>query len=142
MLEQFLKYFAPKQRGGKKWALQKSSKLVNLYLFIILLPLLIFASQEAFASSGDIHTYAGLGNAGFSGDGGKATAARLSAPSCVASDAAGNLYITDRANQRIRKIDTTGRISTIAGIGAAGYSGDGGSAILAKLKNPFRHCRR
>ena len=60
----------------------------------------------------------------------------LSAPSCVASDAAGNLYITDRANQRIRKIDTTGKISTIAGVGAAGYSGDGGSAILAKLKNP------
>ena len=116
--------------------LQKSSKLFNLYVFTLLLPLLIFASQEAFASSGDIHTYAGLGMAGFTGDGGQATAARLSAPSCVASDAAGNLYITDRANQRVRKIDTTGKISTIAGVGAAGYSGDGGSAILAKLKNP------
>ena len=116
--------------------LQKSSKLFNLYLFILLLPLLIFASQEAFASSGDIHTYAGLGNAGFSGDGGQATAALLNAPGCVASDAAGNLYVSDRANQRIRKIDATGKISTIAGVGAAGYSGDGGSAILAKLKNP------
>ena len=116
--------------------LQKSSKLFNLYVFILLLPLLIFASQEAFASSGDIHTYAGLGKAGYSGDGGQATAARLNAPSCVASDAAGNLYVSDRANQRIRKIDATGKISTIAGVGAAGYSGDGGSAILAKLKNP------
>ena len=54
----------------------------------------------------------------------------------MASDAAGNLYITDRANQRVRKMDTAGKISTIAGVGAAGYSGDGGSAILAKLKNP------
>ena len=116
--------------------LKKNYKLFNFYVFILILPLLIFASQEAFASSGDIHTYAGLGNAGFSGDGGQATAARLSAPSCVASDAAGNLYISDRANQRIRKIDTAGRISTIAGVGAAGYSGDGGTAILAKLNNP------
>jgi Bacterial Ig domain/Fibronectin type III domain/NHL repeat len=54
----------------------------------------------------------------------------------VAVDAAGNLYISDRANQRIRKVSTSGKISTIAGVGGAGYSGDGGSAVLAKLKNP------
>ncbi len=117
-------------------ALLKSSKLSNFYVFTLLLPLLIFASQAAFASPGDVHTYAGLGKAGFSGDGGQATAAFLKSPSCVATDAAGNLYISDRANQRIRKVDATGKISTIAGNGAAGYSGDGGSAILAKLKNP------
>ncbi|MGC2423006.1 MAG: Ig-like domain-containing protein, partial [Nitrospirota bacterium] len=115
--------------------LKKNHKLFNLYIFILLLPLLIFASQ-AFASPGDIHTYAGLGKAGFSGDGGQATAAFLKSPSSVASDAAGNLYISDRANQRIRKIDATGKISTIAGNGLAGYSGDGGSAVLARLNNP------
>jgi sugar lactone lactonase YvrE len=119
--------------------LKKNYKLFNLSIFsifILLLPLLIFASQEASASSGDIHTYAGLGAAGFSGDGGQATAALLNSPSCVAVDAAGNLYISDRANQRIRKVDTAGKISTIAGVGGAGYSGDGGSAVLAKLRNP------
>ena len=55
--------------------LKKNYKLFNFYVFILLLPLLIFASQEAFASSGDIHTYAGLGKAGF-----QATGARLLRP--------------------------------------------------------------
>jgi hypothetical protein len=114
----------------------KSFKLFNFYIFILLFPFIIFSSQKALASPGDIHTYAGLGKAGFSGDGGQATAALLNAPGCVAADAAGNFYVSDRANQRIRKIDAAGKISTIAGVGAPGYSGDGGSAILAKLKNP------
>jgi hypothetical protein len=69
-------------------------------------------------TGGTISTVAGNGKYGFSGDGGAATQASLSDPTGVAVDGAGNLYIVDRGNQRIRKVDTTGRISTVAGTGA------------------------
>jgi hypothetical protein len=76
------------------------------------------------------------GVAGFSGDGGAATLAQLSDPWGVALDAAGNLYIADRINHRIRKVDASGTISTVAGNGTAGFSGDGGDATLAQLSDP------
>ena len=87
-------------------------------------------------SSGTIDTVAGTGRLGFSGDGGPATAARLRFPSGVATDDAGSLYIADQHNQRIRKVDSSGIITTIAGTGARGYGGDGGPAAQARLNHP------
>jgi uncharacterized protein (TIGR03437 family) len=82
--------------------------------------------------SGIVTTVAGTGSATFSGDGGPAAQAALSGPSAVALDAAGNIYISDFFNERIRKI-SNGVISTVVGNGARGFSGDGGSAIAAVL---------
>ncbi len=83
-----------------------------------------------FSPGGSITTVAGTGVTGGTGDGGPATAAQLTAPTAVALDAAGNLYIGTAA--RIRRVDaTTGIITTIAGTGSYGFSGDGGLARLA-----------
>lgn len=81
-------------------------------------------------------TFAGSFNAGYSGDGGAATSARLNNPNSVSVDAAGNVYIADVNNNVIRKVDTSGTITTFAGNGSAGYSGDGGPATLAQLNAP------
>ena len=82
-------------------------------------------------------TVAGNGMPGFSGDGGYASQAELSAPSGIAVDLAGNIYIADRVNNRIRKITAAnGIITTLAGNGAVGYTGDGGLASAAQLNNP------
>ncbi len=83
--------------------------------------------------AGIITTIAGNGTLGYSGDGGPATAAQLNCPACIAIDAAGNLYIADMMNSAIRKINTAGIISTVAGNGARGYSGDGGPATAASI---------
>ena len=88
------------------------------------------------SASGIISTIAGTGTAGFSGDGGPATSAELNFPTAVAVDAAGNVYISEGENNRIRKINTSGIISTIAGTGTAGFGGDGGLATNAQLNNP------
>jgi uncharacterized protein (TIGR03437 family) len=82
--------------------------------------------------SGVLTTVAG-GAFGFSGDGGPATKAALYFPSGVAVDSAGNIYFADKGNNRVRKVDTKGIITTFAGTGTAGYSGDGGPATSAKL---------
>jgi sugar lactone lactonase YvrE len=88
-------------------------------------------------SSGIIQTIAGNGTANYSGDGGPATAAELNNPSGVALDAAGNLYIADEANNRIRIVNTSGVINTFAGNGIQGYSGDGGPATAAEFHSPY-----
>jgi uncharacterized repeat protein (TIGR01451 family) len=88
------------------------------------------------APTGIITTVAGNGLFGFSGDGALATSARLGSPTDVAVDASGNLLIADNSNNRVRKVAVTGLISTIAGTGAAGFSGDGGAAIIAQLRFP------
>jgi len=80
-----------------------------------------------------ITTVAGKSGAGYSGDGGAATNANLYSPQDVAVDSAGNLFIADAGNNRIRKVDTSGIISTVAGKSSAGYSGDGGAATNARL---------
>ncbi len=88
-------------------------------------------------NSGTISTIAGTGVGGFSGDGGLATSAQLNNPSGVGMDTSGNIYVADQNNQRIRKIDLSGNISTVAGNGTAGFSGDGGLATAAQLRNPY-----
>ena len=89
------------------------------------------------ATTGIISTIAGTGTAGYSGDGGLSSSAQLWNPWGVAVDSAGNIFIADTASQRIRKIDvTTGVISTVAGTGTAGFSGDGGLATSAQLNSP------
>ncbi len=87
---------------------------------------------------GIIHTIAGNGNSGFGGDNGPATAAMLYDPSGLAVDTAGNLYIADTFNNRVRKITPDGIIRTIAGTGHAGLSGDNGPATAAQLNYPTR----
>ena len=89
-------------------------------------------------ATGFISTVAGTGTAGFSGDGGLATNAQLNLPTGVNLDAQGNLYIVDRDNNRIRKVNgSTGIITTIAGTGAFSFSGDAGLAVNASLKHPL-----
>jgi sugar lactone lactonase YvrE len=81
----------------------------------------------------NISTFAGTGIQGYSGDGGLCSAANISGPRTMAFDASGNTYISDYFNKRIRKIDPTGIITTFAGIGVQGYSGDGGPAVNAQI---------
>ncbi len=88
------------------------------------------------SSTGTITTIAGTGVAGFAGDNGAATAAQMSAPIAVALDKSGNLVICDQGNNRIRQVTSSGTISTIAGSGVAGSTGDNGSATAAQLANP------
>lgn len=89
------------------------------------------------AASGVIRTVAGTGSAGYAGDSGAAASARLALPHGLSIDAAGNIYIADTANQRIRRIDaTTGAITTVAGSGTQGFSGDDGAATAASLDSP------
>ncbi len=87
--------------------------------------------------SGIISTFAGSGITGYTGDNGPATNARLNQPTCIALDSHGNLYISDESNNAIRKVNASGIITTIAGNGALGYSGDGGPATNATLANPY-----
>jgi sugar lactone lactonase YvrE len=90
--------------------------------------------RQVSAADGTIKIVAGTGAAGFSGDGASAKFAQLNAPSGLGIDSAGAIYINDLNNHRIRKADpNTGIITTVAGNGVAGYNGDGGQAILARL---------
>ncbi|MET9931167.1 MULTISPECIES: RICIN domain-containing protein [unclassified Streptomyces] len=88
-------------------------------------------------TDGKITTITGTGTAGFGGDGGPAAAARLNKPRDVVVDADGTLYIADAENHRVRKVTPDGTISTAAGTGTAGFSGDGGPATSARLNNPY-----
>lgn len=84
-------------------------------------------------ADGVITTVAGTGTAGFSGDGGPAAEAQFNDPRAVAVDAAGNLYVGEELGQRIRRIDPSGTVTTVAGNGTAGFSGDGGPAAEAQV---------
>ena len=88
------------------------------------------------SSTGTITTIAGTGSAGYTGDNGQATAATMNGPFAVAVDPAGNVFFSDFYNNVIRKINPDGVISTFAGTGTAGYSGDGGEATAATFYRP------
>ena len=93
--------------------------------------------REVNAQTGIITTVAGNGTSGYSGDNGPATSAKLSFPAGVAVDASGNLFIADYGNSTVREVNAqTGIITTVAGNGTGGYSGDGGPATSAKLSGP------
>lgn len=87
-------------------------------------------------SLGNLTTVAGTGAAGYIGDGSPATSFRVSSPAGLAVDTAGDLYIADYGNFRIRKLDTAGAISTVAGSASFGFAGDGGPATSARLNFP------
>ena len=86
--------------------------------------------------TGQIFTFAGNGNSGYAGDGGKATDASLISPAAVVADSSGNIYIADYGTHTVREVTTKGIISTIAGNGTSGNSGDGGPASKALLGSP------
>jgi len=107
-------------------------------LLMIGLALAVPVWSRAEAPTGAIDSPVGTGEAGFSGDGGPATEARLNGPFDVAFDRAGNLYCSDTFNHRVRRVDAeTGVITTVAGNGEAGFSGDGGPATEAALNEPY-----
>jgi hypothetical protein len=98
---------------------------------------ILFAlAAPAQAAQGDIFTFGGTGVASFGGDGGPATSAGLRQPTAVAWLGDGSVLISDYANHRIRRVAPGGEISTVAGTGTAGYSGDGGQATNARLSWP------
>lgn len=94
-------------------------------------------SVRKIAPDGVVTTVAGTGVAGASGDGGPATSARLNLPTRVAVTSDGTLYIADSGNHKIRRVAPNGTISTVAGTGLAGFTGDGGQATSARLNNPY-----
>ena len=95
--------------------------------------------RKVAVDTGIISTVAGTGSPGYSGDGAAATSAMINYPYGVVVDEGGNLYIADTYNSSIRKVDaSTGTITTVAGDGTPGYSGDSGPATSAKLNNPSR----
>ncbi|MEU2339849.1 RICIN domain-containing protein [Streptomyces sp. NPDC013172] len=89
------------------------------------------------ATGGTISTVAGTGTAGSDGDGGPAVLAKLNRPCAVAVGRAGDLYIADAGNHRVRRIAADGKISTVAGTGTKGFSGDDGPGTSAKLDSPY-----
>ena len=108
-------------------------KRVSKFLFLLLA---VGSFNCVVAQSGIITTIAGNGTYSFGGDGGPATAAGLYAPQSVAVDGTGNMYIADSYNYRVRKVNPAGVISTFAGNGISGYSGDGGPATAASMDYP------
>jgi sugar lactone lactonase YvrE len=92
--------------------------------------------RKVTVSTGIITTIAGIGTAGYTGDLGLATSAKLNGPQNLAFDTVGDLYFSDNGNQVIRKINASGIITTVAGSGTSGYAGDGGLATSAQLSNP------
>jgi sugar lactone lactonase YvrE len=87
-------------------------------------------------AAGTIGTFAGTGSYGYGGDNGPAKSAQLAAPTGLGVDPSGNVYIADTGSNRIRQVNTSNIISTYAGTGTAGYSGDGGPATKAQLNSP------
>ena len=92
--------------------------------------------RKVTVSTGIINTFAGSGRGNFWGDGGSATSAGIDKPQGMAFDSSGNMYIADTYNNRVRKVTAGGTISTIAGTGFPGFSGDGGAATSAMLNEP------
>ncbi|APW60971.1 SMP-30/gluconolactonase/LRE family protein [Paludisphaera borealis] len=101
-------------------------------------PLLVLAFALACASDGVVDDLAGTGQPGFSGDGGPAVQAVVNQPFDLVYNAAGDLFFADTGNHRVRRVDaTTGVVTTIAGNGEKGFSGDGGPATAARMDEPY-----
>src|SRR5580704_12326387 len=122
------------------WRPKRKSRMKSFYAIVILAAPCCLAQNYP-----PLTVYAGTPlDSAFSGDGGQATNATFANPWNVAVDTKDNLYIADECNNRVRKVDTTGIITTVAGSGnsmgicnmATGYSGDGGSATAAQLNGP------
>src|SRR5438270_74956 len=111
--------------------------LVAMAGLVALSRLPISFAAEGSPAAGTITTVAGTGMAGFSGDGGPATSARLQLPGGITVDGNGNLFIADTGHNRVRMVTPAGTISTVAGTGQAGFAGDGGHATAAQLNAPF-----
>ena len=109
---------------------------IKLLFALAILSSPLFAIAQSCVTATNISTSAGSHVNGYSGDGGMANAATMGSPYGVAADAAGNVYIAEYFNNVIRKVDPSGIISTIAGNGSAGFSGDGGPATAAQLNGP------
>lgn len=109
----------------------KTKWLLAIWLFFTWIVASSFASAQ-----GIITTVAGTGSPGFSGDGGPATQAQIYGPYELAVDGTGNLYIADRGNERVRKVDANGTITTVVGTGIRGLSPDGTLAAQAQLYAP------
>src|SRR5581483_9260132 len=99
---------------------------------------MVLASTIALGQT--ITTFAGNGQAGFGGDGGPATQALINRVDALAGDAAGNVYMADEKNNRVRKVDSNGVMTTFAGNGTPGFGGDGGPAAQAQLNAPTGVC--
>jgi streptogramin lyase len=113
------------------------SKITAMKTKLLAFTLLLTLSSSLLTVSAQIiSTVAGNGTQNFSGDGGQATAAQMNYTSDMAFDASGNMYIADNFNNRIRKVNTSGIITTMGGNGTAGYSGNGGPATVAELNSP------
>ena len=128
---------AERWRNGEPWHL--ISEIVEAFGLILCVTMAsrYACAQVVIPPLGTISTIAGTGGAGYGGDGGAATSAILSAPDGIAVDGSGNIYIADQNNFRIRKIAAaSGIITTIAGSGVSGYSGDGGAATSATMTTP------
>ena len=110
---------------------------LGIFLFGLVCLLLPASSRAQMQLVPVITTVAGNGSGSYSGDGGPATSAELYNPLAVALDASGNLYIAEYSNNRVRKVSPSGIITTVAGNGTQGYSGDNGPAASAELYHPF-----
>lgn len=107
-------------------------KIYKFALVALVSSLQVFSAQAQYMS-----TFAGTGVPGYSGDGGQASNAKLNAMTGMAVDGIGNIYIADNENNVVRRVDVTGTITTYAGTGVAGYTGDGGLATAARLNRPM-----
>ena len=115
----------------------QTNKSTTRVAFLVLLAFVLVLVKPGMIRAQVIATIAGNGIQGYSGDGGPALSAELNTPLGVCLDPSGNLFISDYSNNNIRKVDAaTGIISTIAGTGVVGFSGDGGPAINATFNAP------
>ena len=117
--------------------MRKQSQQIRDLVAVIVVVSLVGADCAAVAGEPTIATFAGTGVPGFSGDGGPANQAQLNNPYGIARGPDGALYICDMENHRIRRVSRDGTITTVAGTGKRGYSGDGGPALQAELNEPY-----
>ncbi len=111
----------------------RNSRDKSIFARALFLSVFLLAAEDAFPQSYVVTTVAGSTRLG---DGNAATSVPLRYPYGVAQDAAGNIYFADALDNRVRKVGTDGKISTVAGTGVAGFSGDGGPATKAMLDSP------